>query len=94
MVESLKSWLLEFESLRNLAYAETLAGLLGQASRRRSLRYGTPDSAPIPETPPDPQGPETEPSVSMLLDIDAEYRGRATAGSLFVPGRICGRGNR
>lgn len=58
---------------------EALAGMLGRAGRRRALRWKA--VAPAPE------GERSvrdwrRPSVDALLSVDAEYRRKASAGSL------------
>lgn len=52
-----------------------LAGILSRSIRRRASRRGQKDVAASTE-------PTTKPAISLLLDLDAEYRAGAEAGTL------------
>ncbi|MEZ4416631.1 MAG: helix-hairpin-helix domain-containing protein [Gemmatimonadota bacterium] len=61
---------------------DTLAGMLGRASRRRARRYRPHEARETDVAAVQEYGEPIRPSVDTLLDIDAEYRGRAERGNL------------
>lgn len=70
------------ESLEMAAYNGRLEKVAGLGGRRSSAIRAALAQMLGRKTHPQRPGPETEPSIDMLLDVDLEYRAKATAGKL------------